>query len=428
MTVDGQPRRIVVQATKQGWAYTFDRATGEPVWPIEERPVPPSEVPGERLSPTQPMPTRPAAYEMQGLTEDDLIDFTPELRAEAIEIAGNYRLGPIFNPPIQRGHPSGLRSFVSCPSGASNIFGPTSADPETGILYVSTRRGCRSENIVPGAAIDVPEDIKTTGRTIAEFAVLNRGDFRGPQGLPIYKPPYARIVAIDMNTGEQLWETPNGDTPERVRNHPALQGVDLPNTGRDSHPVTMVTRTLVITAEGTGGTPRLHALDKRTGARVGTVELPASGQYGMMGYLHEGRQYIVVQVAGAGLPGSLAGAAPALTAFRRRWLPGGDPYDLASMARSGDDVGSGRGAPEYRCKNGSTYPRTLEAPMRATRVLPLRSPRHRQDDLAQAAVSDAPRVPGRHRAAAGDRGTRRSDPGSVVASLTTRCSSAAGSS
>ena len=231
VTVDGQPRQIVVQATKQGWAYTFDRVTGEPIWPIEERPVPQSEVPGEQLSPTQPMPTRPAAYEMQGLTEGDLIDFTPELRAEALEIIRNYRIGPIFNPPIQRGHPSGLRSFVSCPSGASNIHGPTSADPETGIIYVGTRRGCRSENIVPGELIDAPNDIKTTGRTFAEFAVVNRGDFRGPQGLPIYKPPYARIVAIDMNTGEHLWETPNGDTPERIRNHPALQGVDLPNTG-----------------------------------------------------------------------------------------------------------------------------------------------------------------------------------------------------
>ena len=306
VTVDGRPRQIVVQTTKQGWAYTFDRVTGEPVWPIEERPAPPSEVPGERLSPTQPMPTRPAAFEMQGLTEDDLIDFTPELRAEALEIVRNYRIGPIFNPPIERGHPSGLRSFVSCPSGASNIFGPTSADPETGILYVSTLRGCRSENIVVGDLIDAPDDIKTTGRTIADFAVLNRGDFRGPRGLPIYKPPYSRIVAIDMNSGEQLWETPNGDTPDRLRNHPALQGVDLPNTGALSHPVTMVTRTLVITAEGTGGTPRLHALDKRTGERLGTVELPASGQYGMMGYLHAGRQYIVVQVAGPDLPGSLA--------------------------------------------------------------------------------------------------------------------------
>ena len=306
VTVNGRPREIVVQTTKQGWVYTFDRVTGAPLWPIEERPVPQSEVPGERLSPTQPIPTRPAAFEMQGLSEDDLIDFTPELRAAAVEITKNYRLGPIFNPPIQRGHRSGLRSFVSCPSGASNIFGPTSADPETGILYVSTRRGCRSENIVPGSMIDEPNDIKTTGTTIADFAVLNRGDFRGPQGLPIFKPPYSRIVAIDMNTGEHLWETPNGDTPDRIRNHRALQGVELPNTGQMSHPITMVTKTLVLTAEGVGGTPRLHALDKLTGERVGTVELPASGQYGMMGYQHDGQQYIVVQVAGQNMPGSLA--------------------------------------------------------------------------------------------------------------------------
>ena len=159
---------------------------------------------------------------------------------------------------------------------------------------------------MPGELIDAPNDIKTTGRTFSQFAVVNRGDFRGPQGLPIYKPPYSRIVAIDMNTGEHLWETPNGDTPERIRNHPALQGVDLPNTGVPAHPVTMVTKTLLITAEGIAGLPRLHALDKRTGERLGTVALPASGQYGMMGYLHEDRQYIVVQVAGRGLPGSLA--------------------------------------------------------------------------------------------------------------------------
>jgi quinoprotein glucose dehydrogenase len=306
VTVDGRPREIVVQTTKQGWAFTFDRETGEPIWPIEERTVPQSEVPGEQLSPTQPFPTKPAAFEMQGLTEDDLIDFTRELRTEALQIVESYRLGPIFNPPIQRGHSSGLRSFVSCPSGASNIFGPTSADPETGILYVSTLRGCRSENIVPGAAIDAPEDIKTTGRTIADFAVLNRGDFRGPQGLPIFKPPYSRIVAIDMNTGEHLWETPNGDTPDRIQNHPALEQVAIANTGRTSHPITMVTKTLVITAEGTGGTPRLHAVDKQSGERVGTVSLPASGQYGMMGYQHDNQQYIVVQVAGRNMPGSLA--------------------------------------------------------------------------------------------------------------------------
>jgi glucose dehydrogenase len=304
VTVDGRPRQIVVQTTKQGWAYTFDRVTGEPIWPIEERPVPQSVVPGEHLSATQPVPTRPAAYEMQGLTIEDLIDFTPALRAEAEEIVSHYVIGPIFNPPIPPGW-NGYRSFVSCPSGATNIFGPTSADPETGILYVSTRRGCRSENLAPGADLDLPDDIMTTGTTLSDWAVANRGDFAGPQGLPIFKPPYSQIVAIDMNTGELLWAVPNGDTPEYIRNHRALQGVELPNTGTLSQGITMVTPTLVLTAEGSGGEPVLRALDKRTGERLGTVELPAPGQYGMMGYVHDGRQYVVVQVGGRGLPGSL---------------------------------------------------------------------------------------------------------------------------
>ena len=304
VTVNGQRRPIVVQTTKQGWAFTFDRATGEPIWPIEERPVPRSVLPGERLSPTQPMPTRPAAYEMQGLSIDDLIDFTPALRAEALEIVQSYRIGPIFNPPIPPGY-QGLRSFVSCPAGATNIFGPTSADPVAGILYVSTRRECRSENLAPGRDLDVPDDIMTTGTTISEWAVANRGDLRGPQGLPLMKPPYSRIVAIDMNTGEHLWETPNGDTPEYIRDHPALQGVEVPTTGKLAHPVTLPTASLLLTAEGPGGDPLLHALDKRTGERLGTVELPAPGQYGMMGYMHEGGQYVIVQVGGRGLPGSL---------------------------------------------------------------------------------------------------------------------------
>jgi glucose dehydrogenase len=304
VVMDGRPTPILVQATKQGWAFTFHRATGEPVWPIEERPAPRSEVPGERLSPTQPAPTKPAAYEMQGLSVDDLIDFTPELRAEALEIVSRYSIGPIFNPPIPPGH-RGLRSFVSCPAGATNIFGPPSADPQSGVLYVSTRRECRSENLAPGRDLDVPDDIMTTGTTIVDWAVANRGDLRGPQGLPIFKPPYSRIVAIDMKTGDHLWEVPNGDTPDYIRNHPALQGVQLPNTGRLSHAITMVTPTLLLTAEGSGGDAVLHALDKRTGARLGTVELPAPGQYGMMGYVHEGRAYVVVQVSGRGLPGSL---------------------------------------------------------------------------------------------------------------------------
>ena len=246
VTVDGRPTPIVVQTTKQAWAFTFNRETGEPVWPIEEREVPRSDLPGEKLSPTQPFPTRPLPYDLQGLTEDDLIDFTPELRQEALNIIKNYKIGPIFNAPIQVDHPSGLRSFVLCPNGATNIYGPTSADPETGILYVSSRTGCRSENIVPGLDMDEPDDSMTTGQTVADWVVANRGDFHGPQGLPIYKPPYSRITAIDMNTGEHLWQIPNGDTPERIKNHPALKGVDLPTTGVNSHPNTVVTKSLLI--------------------------------------------------------------------------------------------------------------------------------------------------------------------------------------
>jgi len=303
--IDGEVTPIAVQPTKMGMVFTFDRRTGEPIWPIEERPVPQSDLPGERLSPTQPFPTRPAPFEMQGLVVDSLIDFTPELRAEALEIIKDYKLGPIYNAPIQVGHPSGMKSFVSCPNGAVNITHPTTADPEEGILYVSTAKGCRSERLVPGPEIDQPDDPMTTGRTISDFAVLDRGDFRGPQGLPIYRPPYSKIVAIDMKTGEHLWWVPNGDTPDAIRNHPALAAEELPNTGRTTAGITLPTRTLLITAEGAGGAPVLHALDKRTGQRLGTVDLPAPGQYGMMSYMHEGKQYIVVQVAGGNVRGAL---------------------------------------------------------------------------------------------------------------------------
>ncbi len=303
VTVNGQRRPIVVETTKQGFAYTFDRITGAPIWPIEERPVAASDLPGEALSPTQPFPTRPKAFEIQELTEDNLIDFTPELRREAVETLKHYKVGPLFNPPIQVGHPSGKRSFVSCPSGASNIFGPTVADPETGVLYVATERACRAENLVPGSKMDEPDDPKTTGRTLSQWVVANRGDLRGPQGLPIWKPPYSRIVAIDMSTGEYLWEQPNGDTPARIKNHPALKGLDIPNTGQMGHAVMMTTKTLLITAPG--GDPVLYAVDKRTGRRLGTVKLPAPGQYGMMGYVHQGQQHVVVQVMSPTHPGSL---------------------------------------------------------------------------------------------------------------------------
>ena len=200
VNVNGRRTPILVQTTKQGFAYTFNRQTGEPIWPIVERPDAQPDLPGEKLSPTQPFPTKPAAFEIQELTEENIIDFTPELRQEALKILKNYKVGPLFNPPIQVGHPSGLRSFVSCPSGASNIYGPTAADPETGIVYVPSDRACRAENIVPGQQMDEPNDPKTTGKTLSQWVVANRGDLRGPQGLPIWRPPYSKIVAIDMNT------------------------------------------------------------------------------------------------------------------------------------------------------------------------------------------------------------------------------------
>ena len=303
VAIDGRRTPLLVQTTKQGFAYTFNRETGVPIWPIVERPVAASDLPGEKLSPTQPFPTKPRPFEIQELTVDNLIDFTPELREEAIATIKNYRTGPLFTPPIQVGHPSGLRSFVSCPAGASNINGPTVADPESGVLFVTSQRLCRAENVVPGEKMDEPDDPKTTGQTLSRWVVANRGDLRGPEGLPIWKPPYSRIIAIDMATGEFLWEQPNGDTPQHIKNHPRLKGLDIPATGQLTHAVMMPTRTLLITAPG--GEPVLYAVDKRTGARLGTVKLPAPGQYGMMGYLHGGRQYVVVQVASGTLPGSL---------------------------------------------------------------------------------------------------------------------------
>jgi quinoprotein glucose dehydrogenase len=303
VAIDGRRTPIVVQTTKQGFAYTFNRETGAPIWPIVERPVAASDLPGEKLSPTQPFPTRPKAFEIQELSVDNLIDFTPELRQEAIATITNYQTGPLFTPPIQVGHPSGKRSFVSCPAGASNINGPTVADPDSGVLFVTSQRLCRAENVVPGEKMDEPNDPKTTGQTLSRWVVANRGDLRGPEGLPIWKPPYSRIIAIDMASGEFLWEKPNGDTPEHIKNHPRLRGLNIPATGQTTHAVMMPTKTLLITAPG--GDPVLYALDKRTGERVGTVKLPAPGQYGMMGYLHGGRQYVVVQVASGTLPGSL---------------------------------------------------------------------------------------------------------------------------
>jgi glucose dehydrogenase len=306
LTVDGQRIPAVVQTTKQGLTFAFNRVTGEPVWPIEERPVPPSLVPGEKASPTQPFPTRPAPYEIQGMTEDDLIDFTPELRQMAVESMRNVQMGPLFLPPIHRDNDLGFRASVVCPSvtGGLNIIGGPVADPESGILYVATVKACSGLVLVPGSERDdgSPDGY---GRTVVEWTSGPGGGLPGPEGLPLLKPPYGRITAIDMNTGETLWWIPNGDTPDRIRNHPRLQGIDVGNTGQTSHANAIATRSLLMYGEGRTGRAFFHAVDKRTGQPVGTIEIPATTTANPMTYMHEGEQYIVLPIAGGGLPGSL---------------------------------------------------------------------------------------------------------------------------
>jgi quinoprotein glucose dehydrogenase len=299
LTVGGRTVPAVAQVTKQGWVYVFDRVTGEPVWPIEERPVPQSDVPGEQLSATQPFVTRPAPFEMQGLTIDDLIDYTPALRAEAEAIVKSFRTGPLFNPPSRENAPDGTTASIHCPgaNGGANIPGGASLDPETGILYVASTKACSAPRLLPGKERDPNANM--------EWVTNGPGGVGGPQGLPLYKPPYGRITAIDLNTGEHLWWIPNGDTPERIKNHPMLQGVNLPRTGKGAHATTLVTRTLLIYGEGRGGDPLVHAVDKRTGDEIATVEVPAPTNSAPMTFMHAGKQYLVTAIGGGEHPGSL---------------------------------------------------------------------------------------------------------------------------
>ncbi len=310
ITVDGRTVKAVAQPTKQSWLYVFDRATGEPVWPIEERPVEAGDVPGEWYAPTQPFPTRPPAYDRQGVAIDDLIDFTPELRAQAVEIASRYKLGPIFTPPVVS-RAEGLLGTLTLPNiaGGSNWPGG-SLDPETGIVYLATRTSMMSLALVePNAATS---DMSFVVGTAAAQAGGQDGATPIPvtglrvDGLPLAKPPYGRITAIDLHRGDILWQVPHGETPDVVRNHPALQGLDIPRTG-SSGGGTLVTQTLLIagddstfTAPDGSRAAMLRAYDKSSGAEVGTLQLPAAVTGLPMTYTIGGVQYITLAVGGAG--------------------------------------------------------------------------------------------------------------------------------
>ena len=303
VTQNGQTIPAVAQVTKQAFTYVFNRETGEPLWPIEERPVPQSMIPGEQLSATQPFPTKPAPYDRQGLVEDDLIDFTPELRQQALDILAEWEVGPLFTPPLHRDNDIGKRGALWCPGdvGGVNISGPAAGDPETGILYVTSLSGCTTRQLVPGEEADLrymtDNGTTTTGTTVAQYAVgTGAGGPRGPEGLPLFKPPYSRITAIDLNTGEHLWMIPVGETPDRIKNNPALAGIDVGNTGTGAHaPMTVTKNMLIYASQSSDGTPALFAVDKMTGEQLGKVAVSGNSRYGMMTYVHKGEQYIVLQ-------------------------------------------------------------------------------------------------------------------------------------
>jgi quinoprotein glucose dehydrogenase len=311
VTVDGRRIRVIAQISKQAFVYVLDRATGQPVWPIVERPVERGDVPGEWYSPTQPFPTKPPAYDQQGVTIDDLIDFTPELRKEAIEIISKYKYGPLFTPFGVPGTPTGKEGTILSPGsiGGSNWPG-AGLDPETGIMYIPSVK-----------APDTVELVKSVHKE-SNLPLVRRNAFRpgvyppGPQGLPSpFKPPYGRLTAIDLNKGEIVWAVPNGDGP---RFHPALKALNLPPLGQGGRVGPLVTRSLVFLGEGGdftvhlppgGGGKKFRAYDKATGSVVWEMELPGGNSAPPMTYMAGGKQYIVLAVAWRDMPAELVALA-----------------------------------------------------------------------------------------------------------------------
>jgi quinoprotein glucose dehydrogenase len=298
--VEGRgPSRLVVALTKQGWAFVYDRVTGEPIWPIVERSVPASDVPGERASPTQPFPTRPPPFDLQGLSVDDVVDFTPALRAEALEILERYRYGPIYTPPsVLEPDGSNLGTIMIPGALGAAAWEGGAVDPETGVLYVGSATTVTAAALAPDSAAS---DMRYVQSQQAETPTV--------RGLPIVKPPYGRITAIDLKTGAHLWMIPNGDTPEGVRDHPALAGVDVPRTGKATRAGTLVTRTLLFAGEGWGGDPVLRAIDKATGEVLREIDLPGTQNGHPITYEVEGRQFIVLSVGGRGMAPELVALA-----------------------------------------------------------------------------------------------------------------------
>lgn len=329
---NGRIVKALAQPTKQAFLYVLDRTTGKPIWPIVERKVEKGDVPGEWYSPTQPVPTKPPAYDMQGVAEDDLIDFTPELRAQAVEFVKNYKIGPLFTPPVIS--KPGRWGTISCPGvqGGTNWPGG-SYDPETHIVYVYSKTQPSVMGIIPNtdtSVSDSPYVHGISGMAPRKMPMMGAesagGELRAPppprvapgqkpggpppgflsiQGLPLLKPPYGRITAIDLSKGDIAWQVAHGETPDNVRNHPALKGLKIPRTGRPGNLGPLATKTLVICGEagfytneyGVRGA-MLRAYDKATGDEKGAVYMAAPQSGSPMTYMLKGKQYIVVAIGG----------------------------------------------------------------------------------------------------------------------------------
>ena len=285
ITVGGKPVKAVAQATKHGFIFVFDRRTGEPVWPIEERPVPQSLVPGEKTSATQPFPTRPVPFTKQGSSLDDLIDYTPELKAKVVEIATGLHFGPLFTPPTHD------KPLVEVPGYGGGANWPGCAfDPETGRFYIP------SMNWPSLLFVAEPDPARSNFRY-----TRSRGDVEGPDGLPLLKGPYAEIIAMDLPRGEIAWRRTNGG--EALKTHPALAGHDLPELGTNARAAVLVTKALLFATEGSGrsgsasrGGTRLRIFDKPTGDEVADFDFLDQPTGVPMTYLWQGRQFIVVPI------------------------------------------------------------------------------------------------------------------------------------
>jgi quinoprotein glucose dehydrogenase len=323
ITVNGRTIKAVAQPTKQAFLYVFDRVTGQPIWPIEERPVPQGDTPGEKYSKTQPIPSKPKAYNRQGLAVDDLIDFTPELRAEAVKAIEKYRIGPVFTPPTVSNADGPIATLQMASQAAATNWPGGSYDPETHILYVHSQSVVGTLGLVPPPP-GVAPDVRYHQGTALAGARRSGGSGSASaeaggavtsltiQGLPLVKPPYGQINAINMDSGDILWQVAHGETPDPIKNNPALKGLNIPRTGRPGNVGTLVTKTLVVSGEpGFGMTSTgqrgsmLRAYDKKSGAEAGAVYMPAPQSGSPMTYMLNGKQYLVVAISGGTYSGEL---------------------------------------------------------------------------------------------------------------------------